>query len=80
MVNTTPQPPYPRKRDAVPIVQEAEWAARPVWTGAENLASTGIRFPDRPARHPTYFIHNGSYIFTVFCFLMCICQTNSEAP
>ena len=20
----------------------------PVWTGAENLASTGIRFPDRP--------------------------------
>ena len=24
--------------------------ARPVWTGAENLASTGIRSPDRPAR------------------------------
>ena len=22
----------------------------PVWTGAENLASTGIRSPDRPAR------------------------------
>jgi len=26
------------------------WAAGPVWTGAENLASTGIRSPDRPAR------------------------------
>jgi len=29
---------------------EAGWAPEPVWTGAENLASTGIRFPDRPAR------------------------------
>jgi len=34
----------------VPIVQEAGWAPSPVWTGAENLASTGIRSPDRPAR------------------------------
>ena len=25
------------------IVQEAGWAPWPVWTGAENLASTGIR-------------------------------------
>jgi len=24
--------------------------AGPVWTGAENLASTGIRSPDRPTR------------------------------
>jgi hypothetical protein len=26
------------------------WAPGPVWTGVENLASTGIRSPDRPAR------------------------------
>jgi hypothetical protein len=25
------------------------WAPGPVWTGAENFAPTGIRFPDRPA-------------------------------
>jgi hypothetical protein len=25
-------------KDPVPIVQEAGWAAGPVWTGAENLA------------------------------------------
>jgi hypothetical protein len=31
-------------------VQEAGWAAGPVWMGTENLASTGIRSPDRPAR------------------------------
>jgi hypothetical protein len=36
-------------KDPVPIVQEAGWAPRPVWTGAENLAYTGIRSPDRPA-------------------------------
>ena len=30
----------------VPTVQEAGWAAGPVWMGAENLAPTGIRPPD----------------------------------
>ena len=32
----------PPGKDPVPIVQEAGWAPGPVWTGAENLASTGI--------------------------------------
>jgi hypothetical protein len=36
-------------KDPVPIVHEAGWVPRPVWTGAENLAPTGIRSPDRPA-------------------------------
>ena len=36
-------------KDPVPIVQEAVWAPGPVWTGAENLAPTRIRSPDRPA-------------------------------
>ena len=40
----------PTGKDPVPIVQEAGGASGPVWTGAENLASTGIRSPDRPAR------------------------------
>jgi hypothetical protein len=39
---------YPGK-DPVPIVQEAGWAPGLVWMGAENLALTGIRSPDRPA-------------------------------
>jgi hypothetical protein len=33
---------YSRERDPVLIVQEAGWAPGPVWTGAENLAPTGI--------------------------------------
>ena len=37
-------------KEPVPIVKEAGWAPGPVWTGAENLAPTGIRSPDRPAR------------------------------
>jgi hypothetical protein len=40
---------YPGK-DPVPIVQEVGWTPGPVWTGEENLAPTGIRSPDRPAR------------------------------
>ena len=51
-------------KDPVPIVQETGWAPGPVWTSAENLAPTGIRSPDRPARsqslyrlsYPAYYI------------------------
>ena len=49
VVNATPRPLYTGK-DPVPIVQEAGWASGPVWTGAENVAPTGIRSPDRPVR------------------------------
>ena len=37
-------------KDPVPIVQEAGWAPRPVWTGGKSRL-TGIRSPDRPARN-----------------------------
>ena len=52
--NATPRPFYPRN-DPVPIVQEPGWAPGPVWTGVENLAATGIRFPDRPARSESLY-------------------------
>ena len=45
----------PPGKDPVPIVQEAGWAPGPVWTGAENLARTGIRFPDRPFRSESLY-------------------------
>jgi hypothetical protein len=38
----------PPGKDPVPFVQQAGWVPGPVWTGAENLAPTGIRSPDRP--------------------------------
>jgi hypothetical protein len=37
-------------KDTLPLVQEAGWTPGPVWTDAKNLALTGIRSPDRPAR------------------------------
>ena len=45
----------PPGKDPVPIVQEAGLASGSVWTGAENLAPTGIRSPDRPARSESLY-------------------------
>jgi len=36
------------ERARVPIVQDAGWTLGLVWTGAENLACSGIQFLDRP--------------------------------
>jgi len=49
-VSVTPPPLFTPRKDPVPIVREAGWAPGPVWTGAENLAPTGIRSSDRPVR------------------------------
>ena len=47
---SAPRPgPFTPGKDPVPIVQEAGWGPGPVWTGAENLAPTGIRHQDHPA-------------------------------
>jgi len=47
---STPRPSsFTPGKDPVPIVPEAGWATVQVWTGAENLAPTGIRSPYRPA-------------------------------
>jgi hypothetical protein len=50
VVSSTPRPYFTPRKDPAPIVQEAGWAPGPFWTGAENIASTRIRSPDRPAR------------------------------
>ena len=65
-VSVTPRPLFTPGKDPVPIVQEAGWAPGLVWAGAENLAPTGIRSPDRPARsqslyrlrHPAHKVTN----------------------
>jgi hypothetical protein len=50
-----PRPLFTSGKDPVPIVQKAGWAPGPVWTGAENLAPTEIRSPDRPARSQSLY-------------------------
>jgi len=54
-VSVTPRPLFTPGKDPVLIAQEAGWAPRPVWTGAENLAPTGIRSPDRPPRSQSLY-------------------------
>jgi hypothetical protein len=49
-VSVIPRPLFTPGKDTVPIVQAAGWTPGPVWTGAENLASTGIWSLNRPAR------------------------------
>jgi hypothetical protein len=55
MVSVTPRPYFTPGKEPVPIIQEAGWAPGPAWTGAENLAPTGIRSPDLPARSQSLY-------------------------
>jgi len=67
-VSVTAQPLFTPGKDPVHIVQEDGWAPGPVWTDEENLAPTGIRFPDRPARSQSLyrlsFPAHSMYIYT----------------
>jgi len=68
-VSVTPRPLFTPGKDPVPIVQEADWAPGPVWTGAENLAPTGIRSPDRPARSQSlYRLRYPAHQFMLACY------------
>jgi hypothetical protein len=53
------------EEDPVLIVQEAGMAPGPVWMGAENLAPTGIRSPDRPARIESLYRLSASFTFVL---------------
>jgi hypothetical protein len=55
VVKATPWPLHILERNAVSIAEEGWWASGPVWTGAENLAPTGIQSPHRPARSKSLY-------------------------
>jgi len=55
VVSATPWPHYPWDVNPVAIVQEAGRPPGPLWKGAENLAATGIRSPDRSACNETIY-------------------------
>jgi hypothetical protein len=68
VVSSTPRPHFTLRKDLVPIVQAAGWAPGPVWTSAENLAHTGLRSPDHPARSQllyqlSYPAHKTTYVY-----------------
>ena len=45
----------PPGKTRYPLYRRAGWAPGPVWPGVENLAPTGIRSPDRPARSQSLY-------------------------
>ena len=49
MVSSTPRPHFTPGKHPVPILQEAGWAAGPVWTGKKTRPHRDS-IPDRPAR------------------------------
>ena len=49
MVSSTPRPHFTPKKDPVPILQEAEWAPGPDWTGGKSRPYRDS-IPDHPAR------------------------------
>ena len=61
-------------KDPVPIVQEAGWAPGPVWTGAENLAPAGNRFPEPPARSESLYrlSYPGPVAIVVFLIIVSV--------
>ena len=81
---STPHPgSFTPGKDPVPIVQEAGWAPWSIWMDAENLATTGFRSPDRPARSESlyrlsypgprttcFYIKYPYFPFSLFLFLV----------
>jgi hypothetical protein len=59
-VSVTLRPIYTPGKDLAPIVQEAGWAPGPVWTGVENLASTGMLSLERYVNSITTFVPLGA--------------------
>ena len=49
VVSSTPRPHFTPGKDPVPILQEAEWAPEPVWTGGKSHPHWDS-IPDLPAR------------------------------
>ena len=45
----------PCRETLVSILEDAGWAPRTVWTGAEKLAHAGIQSPDRPAHSESVY-------------------------
>ena len=56
--SATLRPPPKKKKDLVPIIQEAEWVSRPGWMDTENFAPTAVPTLDRSVyRKSLYRLH-----------------------
>ena len=62
---------YPRERPGTHCT--GGWVGpRAVWTDAENLASTGIRSPDRPARSQSLYLLSYRAHIVIYAFILVV--------
>jgi len=54
VVSITPRPHFTPRKDPVPILQEAGWAPRPVWTEGKSRPHRHS-IPDRPVRSQSLY-------------------------
>jgi len=79
VVNATPWPFYSQERDPVGVVQEADWVPGPVWTGAENLSPSGIRFLDRVVLAVSLYLLRCFHFATVQGVIELFCKLRGVA-
>ena len=63
---------FPSGKTRYPLCRRLGGPQGRVWTGAEKLAPTGIRSPDRPARSESLYRLKYLGPFT-FCVCVCVC-------
>ena len=96
MVNAIPRLLFLQESDLVPIVQEAGWASRPVWTGVETLTPTQDLIPrtsspqqvsilsmlSRPIHHlQQQYVCTGSRIYyKTICFVYYVMVISQHTP
>ena len=73
VVSSTPRPHFTPGKDPVPILQEAGWAAGPVWAGGKSRPHRDS-IPDRPVRsHSLYRLRYAAHNIYIYIYL-CISQ------
>jgi hypothetical protein len=77
VVTATSRPLYPSETDWVPTVKGALWAPGPVWTDAEILARTGIRYSDRAPC--SEFLYRLSYLLQLIVVVTLLCAAVRSA-
>ena len=72
MVSSTLRPHFTPGKDPVPILQEAGWAAGPVWTGVKSRRHRDS-IPDRPARSQSLYRLSCVCVCVYIHIYMCVC-------
>ena len=71
VLSSTPRPLFTPGKDPVPIVQQAEWAPGPVWTGGKSRPHRDS-IPDRPARSQSLYRLSYPAVIRLYIYIVYI--------